>query len=149
MAKTEFMGSSPLTLDGKGRLAIPARVREVLETLGATELIVTKHPDGPLIIFPPAAWGKFMEQIGTLPMEAAPIKRLFVGNATEVEPDASSRILIPPELRRYAGLERDVMLLGMLTHLELWDEQRYRDHEAASAKTALTALPEAARKLML
>lgn len=142
------MGSSPLTLDGKGRLAIPARVREVLETLGATELVVTKHPDGPVLIFPPAAWAKVAEQIAALPMDAAPIKRFFVGNATEVQPDASSRILIPPELRRYAGLERDVMLLGMLTHLELWDEQRYRDHEDTVAKNALSALPETARKLV-
>ena len=143
------MGSSPLTLDGKGRLAIPARVREVLEVLDAKELTVTKHPDGSLIIFPPAGWEKFVGQVAALPMEAAPIKRLFIGNATPVEPDASSRILIPPELRRYAGLERDVMLLGMLSHLELWDAQRYFEHEEKVAKTAMSALPEAARKLML
>ncbi len=138
------MGSFALTLDGKGRVAVPARHREVLNTLGATQLTITKHPHGSLMIFPPLAWESFSTQVGALPMEAVNWKRVFIGNAAEVELDASSRILVPPELRRFAGLERDVMMLGMLTHIELWDAQRYAELENG---VVTGDMPDAVKKL--
>jgi MraZ protein len=120
-----------LTLDGKGRIAMPARHREVLAAMGVGQLTVTKHPEGALMIFPRPAWEAFRDRIAALPMEASGWKRVFLGNAMDVEIDGQSRVLIAPELRASASLVRDVMLLGMGSHFELWDAERHAAHEAA------------------
>ena len=130
MANIVFQGPAALTLDGKGRIAMPARHRELLAAMGVSQLTITKHPEGSLMIFPRPAWEIFRDRVAALPMEASGWKRVFLGNAMDVEIDASSRVLIAPELRLSAGLVRDVMLLGMGSHFELWDAQRHADHEA-------------------
>ena len=130
MAEIVFQGASALALDAKGRLAVPARHRDVLGALAQGRLTVTKHPEGSLMIFPRPAWETFRDKVSALPMEAAGWKRVFLGNAMDVEIDASSRVLVSPELRQAAGLVKDVMLLGMGSHFELWDVQRYQAHEA-------------------
>ena len=130
MANIVFQGPSALTLDSKGRIAMPVRHRDVLASMGAAKVTITKNPPGGLLIFPPAAWDDFSARVAALPMESAGWKRLFLGNAVEVEIDASSRVLVAPELRDFADLSRDVMLLGMGNYFELWDSQRYADHEA-------------------
>ncbi|HEX6708381.1 MAG TPA: division/cell wall cluster transcriptional repressor MraZ [Albitalea sp.] len=135
-----FQGPAALTLDGKGRIAMPARHREVLAAMGVNQLTITKHPDGSLLIFPRPAWEAFRDKVAALPMAASGWKRVFLGNAMDVEIDASSRVLIAPELRAAAGLNRDVMLLGMGSHFELWDSARYAEHEA---KVMGEPMPEA------
>lgn len=130
MANIVFQGPAALTLDGKGRIAVPARHRELLTAMGVSQLTITKHPVGSLLIFPKPAWEHFRERLSSLPLDAAGWKRVFLGNAREVEIDASSRVPVAPELRVAAGLERDVMLLGMGSHFELWDAQRLAAHEA-------------------
>lgn len=130
MADFVFQGASALALDAKGRLVVPARHREVLTALAKGQLTLTKHPQGCLMLFPRPAWEGFRDKIAALPMPAAGWKRIFLGNAMDVEVDAASRVLISPELRAAAGLSKDVMLLGMGSHFELWDAARYAAHEA-------------------
>lgn len=142
MAQAVFQGASALALDAKGRLSVPTRHREVLSVLSQGQLTLTKHPEGCLLIFPRPAWEQFRDKVAALPMQAAGWRRIFLGNAMDVEIDASSRVLISPELRASAGLVRDVMLLGMGSHLELWDSQRYAAHEA---EVMQQGLPEALR----
>ncbi len=125
-----FQGPAALTLDNKGRMAMPARHREQLSAKNVKQLTITKNPDGALMIFPQPTWDLFSEKIAALPMAAAGWKRVFLGNAMEVELDSASRVLIAQELREAVGLVRDVMLLGMGNHLELWDAARYAEHEA-------------------
>ena len=116
---------------------MPARHRELLAAMGVSQLTITKHPEGSLMIFPRPAWEAFRDRVASLPMEASGWKRVFLGNAMDVEIDASSRVLIAPELRSAAGLQRDVMLLGMGSHFELWDAQRHAEHEAAVMQSAM------------
>ena len=130
MSNIIFQGSSGLTLDGKGRMAMPARHREVLTVMGVKEFTVTKHPQGALMIFPRPTWETFREKVAGLPMSAGGWKRVFLGNAMDVELDSASRILISPELRASAGLDKEVTLLGVGSHFELWDSARYAAHEA-------------------
>ncbi len=130
MANIVFQGPAALTLDGKGRIAVPARHRELLTAMGVSQLTITKHPEGSLLIFPRPAWEVFRDKVAALPMEAAGWKRVFLGNAMDVDIDASSRVLIAPELRASAGLLRDVMLLGMGSHFELWDAKAHAEHES-------------------
>jgi MraZ protein len=83
------------------------------------------------MVFPRPAWETFRDKVAALPMSAAGWKRVFMGNAMDVEIDAAARVLVSPELRTAAGLGKEVMLLGMGSHFELWDAERYAAHEAA------------------
>jgi MraZ protein len=130
VAKHLLQGASALTLDGKGRFGLPARHRDALLATPEAPLTLTKHPVGALMLFPAPAWERFSERVAELPFAASAWKRVFLGNACEVEADASGRVLVPPELRQFAGLVRDITLLGMGSHLELWDTARYATHEA-------------------
>jgi len=125
-----FQGASALSLDAKGRLAVPARHRDALQALCGGQLTLTKHPEGCLMVFPRPAWEGFRDKVAALPMSAAGWKRIFLGNAMDVEIDSAARVLVSPELRVAASLTKDVMLLGMGSHFELWDAQRYAAHEA-------------------
>jgi MraZ protein len=82
------------------------------------------------MVFPRPAWESFRDKVAALPMSAAGWRRIFLGNAMDVEIDSAARVLVSPELRAAAGITKDVMLLGMGSHFELWDAQRYAAHEA-------------------
>ncbi|HEV8313133.1 MAG TPA: division/cell wall cluster transcriptional repressor MraZ [Burkholderiaceae bacterium] len=140
MAGFSFQGAAALSLDGKGRVAMPARHRDLLMTLANGQLTVTKHPEGCLMIFPRPVWETFRDRLAATPMAADGWKRFFIGNAMDVELDGSSRLLIAPELRAAAGLSKEVMLLGMGSRFELWDAERYAAHEA---KVMQSAMPDA------
>ncbi len=140
MSTFVFQGASALALDGKGRITVPVRHRDVLLALAQGQLTLTKHPDGCLLVFPRPAWEHFRDRLMQLPMSAEGWRRIFLGNAMDVEIDGSSRVLISPELRAAAGLTKEVMLLGMGQRLELWDAARYAEHEA---KVMASGLPEA------
>jgi len=124
-----FQGASSLSLDAKGRLSVPTRHRDAL---GATagQLTITKHPHGCLMIFPRLEWDRFRERIAALPMQAQWWKRVFLGNAMDLEMDATGRVLVTPELRAAAGISKDAVLLGMGSYLELWDAATYQAQEA-------------------
>lgn len=135
-----FQGASALALDAKGRMAVPSRHRDALAALCAGQLTITKHPDGCLMVFPRPAWETFRDKVAALPMSASGWKRIFLGNAMDVEIDGAARVLVSPELRAAAGISKDVMLLGMGSHFELWDAQRYAAHEA---EVMAQAMPDA------
>ena len=135
-----FQGASALSLDAKGRLAVPARHRDALAALCGGQLTLTKHPEGCLMVFPRPAWETFRDKVAALPMSASGWKRIFLGNAMDVEVDGAGRVLVSPELRAAAGLSKDVMLLGMGSHFELWDAERYAAHEA---EVMAQAMPDA------
>jgi len=132
-----FQGASSLSLDAKGRLSVPTRHRDVLSANAAGQITITKHPHGCLMVFPRPEWEKFRDRIANLPMEAQWWKRMFLGNAMDVDMDGTGRVLISPELRQAAGLSRDVLLLGMGKHFELWDKARYDAEEAKAAQEAM------------
>lgn len=125
-----FQGASSLTLDSKGRLSVPTRHRDVLSATAQGLLTITKHPHGCLMVFPRPEWDLFRDRISALPMSAQWWKRIFLGNAMDVELDSTGRILISPELRQSASIAKDTVLLGMGNHFELWDKVAYETQEA-------------------
>ncbi|MGI9217212.1 MAG: division/cell wall cluster transcriptional repressor MraZ [Hydrogenophaga sp.] len=131
-----FQGASSLSLDAKGRLSVPTRHRDAL---GATagQLTITKHPHGCLMIFPRLEWDRFRERIASLPMQAQWWKRIFLGNAMDLEMDGSGRVLVSPELRAAAGISKDAVLLGMGSYLELWDAATYQAQEAEAMQAEM------------
>jgi len=126
-----FRGISNLSLDAKGRFAVPTRYREPLAVQCAGELIVTVSADAPcLAIYPLPVWLEIERQLDALPgtnRKAIRIKRQLIGHATEVTLDASGRLLVPPELRDYASLDKGAVLVGQGKKFELWDEAAWRE----------------------
>lgn len=134
-----FQGASALTLDAKGRMSIPSRYREALQGQAAGRVTVTKHPDGCLLLFPFSEWENFRSKIVALPMDAQWWRRIFLGNASEVELDGANRVLLAPELRKAAALDKEVMLLGMGACFEIWDAQTYTAKEQAAMAQEMPA----------
>lgn len=135
-----FQGSSALTLDAKGRMNVPARHRDALIEQAHGRLTITRHPDGCLLVYPRPEWERKREQIADFPVQARALQRLLLGNAQDVDMDGTGRVLVAPELRSAAGLSREVMLLGMGGHFELWDASALADREA---QDLAGGLPEA------
>jgi len=135
-----------LTLDQKGRITVPARWREQLMAAVGGKLIITKNADGGLALYPPPVWEQLERVVLELTADDDPWRRILAGNSEEVEIDSASRVLIPPDLRRWAGLEREVKFMGLGTYFELWDLGRYEIHEA---QAIARGKPEALRNLKL
>jgi MraZ protein len=117
-------------MDAKGRMSIPARHRDALTVQSEGRVTLTKHPHGCLLLFPRPVWEQHREQIAGWPMSARAWQRIFLGNASDVDMDSAGRILISPELRTAVALSRDVMLLGMGSHFEIWDAAKLEESEA-------------------
>ena len=119
-----FMGEYNHTLDEKGRLIIPSKFREGL----GHEFVITKGMDGCLFGFPMDEWENFEEKLKSLPMtnkEARQFVRFFLAGAADIEPDKSGRMLIPNNLREYAGITREVVLIGVGGRIEIWSRENY------------------------
>lgn len=138
-----FRGVAALNLDAKGRLAVPARHRDALIERAQGRLVITADPTQCLLIYPQPDWEPIQEQILSLPSfnpQARALQRLLVGYAEDVELDGSGRILISAPLREFAGLTKQVMLVGQGRKFELWDEERWnaqRDAALAAQKEQL------------
>lgn len=121
-----FRGSTQLALDGKGRLSIPAKYRERLTARCGGHLMLTADPtNGCLLLYPYPEWEIIERQINALPgMDPVTrqLKMLVVGSAEELEMDSAGRILVPPMLRKYARLDKDVVLVGQDKKFALWSE---------------------------
>jgi MraZ protein len=120
---TGFHGAAVVTLDAKGRVAIPTRHRGALLDGGDT-IVLSAHPDGCALIYPEAAWEPVRARVESFPSfhpQASWWKRLLLGFEEHVAPDASGRVLLSPALRLHAKLEREAMLVGQGRYFELWD----------------------------
>lgn len=129
---TAFHGATVITLDAKGRLAVPTRHREALFA-GSRSLVLTAHPDGCVLIYPESAWEPVRAKVETFPAfnpQASWWKRLMLGFEEHVVPDASGRVPVSPALRMHAKLEREATMFGQGAYFELWD------HGVWSAKLA-------------
>jgi MraZ protein len=125
-----FQGETAITLDEKGRVAIPAVHRELVAQASANRLVVTYNPfeSGCLWIFPQNEWERVRDEVNALPSVKAVHRSLqmkLVGAAAHVEPDGNGRILLPASQRTAAGLEKRAVLLGMGNKFELWGEQAH------------------------
>jgi MraZ protein len=125
-----FQGETAITLDDKGRLAVPTAYRELIASACANRLVFTYNPfeHGCLWLFPHSEWEKVRDQVNTLPS----VKRVhrdlqfkLVGAAAMVEPDGNARVLVPASQRAAAGIEKRAVLLGMDRKFELWSEQAH------------------------
>jgi len=134
--KDLFEGRSRHTLDEKGRLAIPARFKEILEKRGDSSIVVT-NLNNCLVAFARDDWQKIKDKAVNLPLfdSAANIYiRYFISGAIEC-PLKQGRILVPPDLRELAGLAREVVLVGHLTRFEIWDRAKWEEEFERAKKS--------------
>ena len=123
-----FLGEHQRSLDAKGRVILPARVREQLEG-GA---VMAKSLDGCLAVYPDDEFASLADKLREARMRGGKVRqaaRTFFAGAVEVAADKQGRVAIPPNLREYAGLDRDVTVVGNLSHVEIWDTQRFREQD--------------------
>lgn len=121
-----FMGEYSHTVDAKGRLIVPSKFRELL----GDEFVVTKGMDGCLFVYPSQEWKVIEEKfrnVSQMGKDARKFARFFFAGAAACEVDKQGRILLPPVLREFAGLEKDVILAGVLNRIEIWSKERWEE----------------------
>lgn len=129
-----FMGEYQHTIDSKGRLFIPARFRQGL----GDRFVLTKGLDGCLFAYPQPEWDALEQKLKCLPFtkgDARAFVRFFFSGAAECEIDKQGRILIPGNLREYAGLEKDVVVIGVSSRVEIWSKNRWESYSIQAASS--------------
>ena len=122
-----FIGEYQHALDIKNRMIVPSKLREEL----GNKFVVTKGLDGCLYAYPLTEWIKLEEKLKTLPLtnkDARAFVRFFFAGACEVEIDKQGRGLIPQNLKEYAGIEKDIVSIGVLTRVEIWSKDKWNNY---------------------
>lgn len=126
-----FCGEYEHSLDTKGRIIIPAKLRDSL----GEQFMITKGLDGCLFVYSMEQWKEFEEKLQALPLnqkDSRAFARYFFSGAMDIEPDKQGRVIIPQNLRDHAGLTKDIMIIGAGTRLEIWDKDTYETYMANS-----------------
>lgn len=122
-----FLGEYPITIDEKGRLSIPVKFRSAL----AQGAVVTRGLDSSLFLFAGADWERLATKIAALPLGAKASRsfsRFMLAGAMDVTPDGQGRFVVPEYLRQYAGLKKEIVLVGVHDRLELWDKAAWANY---------------------
>jgi MraZ protein len=150
-----FRGANAISLDAKGRLAMPSRYRDELNSRSSGQLIITIDTVDPCLnLYPLDEWEIIETKLKALPSlreEVKRLQRLLIGNAVDLELDSSGRFLVPPRLRDYARLDKKAMLVGQLNKFQLWDEDTWNAVSAADLEAIQQpgAMPDELRDLIL
>ena len=127
-----YFGEAQSVLDDKNRITVSRKFRETMDVLGHVIWYMTRGFDGSVFIFPKEEWDKIRTQAArrsSMDGRAIDFRRMFFGSVEEVRPDKQGRMLVPQHLREYAQLEKEVVLLGVDDHLELWSKDRWRAYQ--------------------
>ncbi|MBH1941359.1 division/cell wall cluster transcriptional repressor MraZ [Mobilitalea sibirica] len=121
-----FMGEFNHSIDAKGRIIIPSKFRDDL----GEDFVITLGLDGCLFVYPNKEWQIFVEKLMTLPgtKEARKLQRYFMAGAAACETDKQGRILIPAKLRESASLDKDIVFVGVLNKIEIWNKERWESN---------------------
>ena len=123
-----FKGEYSHSVDAKGRIIMPAKFREILGDM----FVVTKGLDGCLFVYPNDEWENIENKFREIPLttkDARKFSRFFFAGAADCEVDKQGRVLIPSVLREFAGLNKEVVLVGVLTRIEIWSKERWQENE--------------------
>lgn len=129
-----FLGQYSHNMDNKGRVAVPAKFRSELK-----KAVVTKGLDNCLFVYPKKEWEKLAEKLAALPVARANTRafsRLMLAGAMEVEFDKQGRVILPEYLREFAGLGKNVIIAGLYTRLEIWDEAKWNAYKSETEKNS-------------
>jgi len=136
-----FMGEYSHNIDAKGRMIVPSKFREQL----GDEFVVTKGLDGCLFVYPNEEWQNIEEKFRNVPLtskDARKFSRFFFAGATTCEVDKQGRILLPAHLREFAGLEKDVVLVGVGSRVEIWSKDKWENMNSDADMDEITSAME-------
>ncbi|XOB40940.1 MAG: division/cell wall cluster transcriptional repressor MraZ [Candidatus Nealsonbacteria bacterium] len=128
-----FIGEYSYTIDHKKRLAIPSKFRNSL----GRKAIVTKGIDTCLVVYPTTEWSKLAKKLENLPtskIDARGFVRIMLAGAVDINLDKLGRILIPDYLKKYAGLKKEVVILGLSNRIEVWDKTKWNTYKQKTEK---------------
>lgn len=141
-----FIGHHTYSLDNKGRVSIPSEFRDVLSERYDEKLVLMKHYDRCLVAYPVEEWAKLDEKISALPASDPMVTRFlrnFYSSAKVCELDGQGRVLVPPALKAYAGLTREVIIIGLSNKMEIWDLPTWKkenpDEDSSAVRSAMAA----------
>lgn len=135
-----FLGEYQHSLDPKGRIIVPAKFREEL----GSKFVATKGLDNCIFLYPLGEWQVLEEKLRSLPFTRADVRsfaRFFFSGASELEMDKQGRIVLPPNLRDYAGINRDLMVIGVGARVEIWSNQSWEQYNQ-SAESSFEMIAE-------
>ncbi len=125
------------SLDGKRRVFLPAKLRESVK-----RFVMTRGLEGCLSLYTEGSWKKLLLKLENLPVanktQARAFKRLLISGATLADVDGQGRLLVPESLGQFAGIKKDVMVIGMDTHIEIWSLEKWNDYRQSAEKDALS-----------
>ena len=139
-----FRGANLLNIDAKGRMAMPTKHREDLLTQSSGDLVITAHPHGCLLIYPKMAWEPIQSKIMALSSfdkKSSALQRLLVGYAEDISLDTAGRLLLSQELREFAKVDKQAMLVGQGSHFELWDKEAWDQQMQNATKQEASTMP--------
>lgn len=139
-----FRGVTTVSLDSKGRIVVPARHRDALMALASGRIVVTADPSECLLLYPLSEWEPIEKKLSGLSdfnPQTRSIKQLMIGYAQDMEMDGAGRILLPPMLRDFAGLDKNVVLAGQVSRLEIWNEERWNARISSALRFGEKGLP--------
>lgn len=142
-----FRGINPITMDAKGRFAMPSKYREILANASNGVMVANIHlRDKCLVIYPTPVWEDIeqqLQELSTVNPETGPLRRLMLAYATDTEMDSNGRILLPASLREHACLGKKVVLVGQGRGLELWSEELWNEEKSSGLiKAQEVVMPE-------
>lgn len=135
-----FIGEYTISMDAKGRIAVPAKFRNLLNAAA----VVTKGLDKSLFLYPRSEWEAIAGKLAALPLSKAnsrALARLMLAGAYDVELDKQGRMMIPEYLRKFAGLSKKVVVAGLYNRIEIWNEESWNEYKAATERES-TAIAE-------
>ena len=140
-----FIGATQLSMDAKGRLGVPAKHRDALTAGGAGDVVLTAHPHRCLILYPREAWIPIESKLTGLSSfnpQISALQRMIVGQADVLTLDSAGRLLVNSVLRKFARLDKEVMLVGQGSHFELWDVAAWDQQMERLMDTDNLVIPE-------
>jgi MraZ protein len=141
-----FRGSNSATLDSKGRLVLPSRIRDTLSGLSENKVVVTIDMREPCLLFYPLSYWEIvqrkLESLSNINPQARLLQRLLIGHATDLDLDNAGRLLLPIMLREYAQLEKKLILIGQGNKIEIWSEHNWHQRMSLWIENGAKALVE-------
>ena len=140
-----FLGEYEATLDPKGRFLLPAGFKKQLPGEGANQFVINRGFEKCLSLYPMVSWEPIYERISKLndfDHKVREFRRYFLNGATQLELDTAGRLLVPPNLKEYAGLEKDIVLVAAVNKIEIWDKSKYQQFFESFSPETFSSLAE-------
>ncbi|HEU4608155.1 MAG TPA: division/cell wall cluster transcriptional repressor MraZ [Chitinophagaceae bacterium] len=140
-----FLGEYEATLDAKGRFLLPAGFRKQLPDEAAGQFVINRGFEKCLTLYPMQSWEPIFSEISKLndfDVKVREFRRYFLNGATILEPDSAGRLLVPPNLKAHAGLEKDIVLVAAMNKIEIWDKGKYQEFFESFSPEAFSQLAQ-------